>query len=241
MRALTSQDYDNIQAVISLYLDELDRMGLELTVETDMAGWADVMRSAPKMSLLNPTFDPSESHLHPGNSFWLRLRHEGQTVACIANRLFITDDYIGLKRSFRLWYDLKPVLVRQPLNIVLPEDVPHINGRVGHHGGLWVHPDWRGHGLAGTLPRLTRALSMRHFDVDWHCGAVLKHIADRGLPLKAYGYPHMDICIDGYFPVTNQNETVYMGWITRPEILKQFSEWVQPATLEPVAAAASAA
>ena len=238
MRALTSQDYDNIQAVISLYLDELDRMGLELTVETDMAGWADVMRSAPKMSVLNPAFDPEESHLHTGNSFWLRVSYEEQTVACIANRLYVTDDYIGLKRSLRLWYDRKPVLISEPLNVVIPEHVPHISGRVGHHGGLWVHPDWRGIGLAGTLPRLTRALSMRHFDVDWHCGTVFKPLAERGLPSKAYGYPHVDICIDGYFPVTGQHETIYMGWITRPEILNQFAETAQPAVLEPAITAA---
>ncbi|MCH2393135.1 hypothetical protein [Oceanibaculum sp.] len=238
MRALTSQDYDNIQAVISLYLDSLEGMGLELTVETDMAGWADVMRSAPKMSAVNPTFDPDKSYLHPGNSFWIRLRHDDETVACIANRLFVTEDYIGLKRSLRLWYDLKPVLIREPMALMLPEDVPHISGRIGHHGGLWVHPDWRGNGLAGTLPRLTRALSMRHFDVDWHCGIALKPIADRGLPLKAYGYPHMDLCLEGFFPVTGKYEQIYMGWITRPEILKQFAETVTQPELQPAATAA---
>ncbi|MBU0726217.1 MAG: hypothetical protein KJ904_06250 [Alphaproteobacteria bacterium] len=237
MRTLTSTDYQNIHAVITLYLEELDRLGLSLTVETDMSAWVQVMRNAPKMSAVNPTFDPSQSHLHPGNSFWLRVTDNGETIACISNRLFITEDYISLKRSLRLWYDLKPVLIREPINVVIGDHVPHISGRVGHHGGLWVHPDWRGHGLAGLLPRLTRALSMRHFDVDWHCGIALKPIAARGLPLKAYGYPHMDLCIDGYFPVTDQQEEIYMGWITRPEMLKQMEE----TAMDSVAATASAA
>ncbi|WP_157089232.1 GNAT family N-acetyltransferase [Oceanibaculum pacificum] len=237
MRGLTASDYQNIQRVISVYLEELDRLGLALTVETDMSGWATVMRSAPQMSAVNPTFDPSQSHLHPGNSFWLRVTYGSETIACIANRLFITEDYLNLKRSLRLWYDLKPVLIREPLNVVIGDHVPHISGRVGHHGGLWVHPSWRGNGLAGFLPRLTRALSMRHFDVDWHCGIALKAIADRGLPLKAYGYPHMDLCVQGFFPVTGKHEDIYMGWITRPEMLMQMEE----TALEPLVAAASAA
>jgi GNAT superfamily N-acetyltransferase len=221
MSFLSPADHARIHRYTGYVHDRLAELGLELTVETDLADWAALMRSSPKIAAVNPTFDPAQSWLNPSNSFWLRVNQGERTVACIANRLFVTDDYIGLKRSLRLWYDLKPTLLREPMNIVLDEDVPHIAGRIGHHGGLWVHPDWRGLGLSTLLPRLVRKLSLRHFDVDWHCGIVLEGLAMSGLPYRGYGYPHMALCIEGYFPVTGQHEKVFMTYIDRQEMLGQ--------------------
>jgi hypothetical protein len=76
-----------------------------LNIDADMTAWARAMASAPGMALVNPTFDPRWSPLSPANSFWLDIRAGSRTVAMIAARLFVTDDYLELMRSTRLWYD----------------------------------------------------------------------------------------------------------------------------------------
>lgn len=209
------------RTLVRTYIERLERDGMFVTVSTDMAAWVRMMKAMPKTRVVNPTFDPEFSQLNAANSFWVRITDMADNpVACIANRLFVTDDYVGLIRSWRLWYDrgLKPV---RPLNIVLPSQTPFIAGRIGHHGGLWVHPGHRKRGLSYVLPRLTRALSLANFNVDWHAGMVFGDLGDSGLPKWGYGYTNMDLCIDGYFPVTDREERVYMTYIGREAMLKQ--------------------
>ena len=199
----------------------LEREGFYLTINSDMSAWARMMRAMPKTRVVNPTFDPECSQLDATNSFWVRVTDAADNpVACIANRLFVTDDYVDLMRTWRLWYDRGPRQIR-PLNIVLPPEAPFVSGRIGHHGGLWVHPGHRKRGLSYLLPRLTRALSLVNFQVDWHCGMVFGDLGDSGLPKWGYGYTGMDLCIDGYFPVTEREERVYMTYISRDEMLNQ--------------------
>jgi hypothetical protein len=203
------------------YIRRLERDGLYVTISSDMAAWVRMMKAMPKTRVVNPTFDPDCSQLDASNSFWVRITDMADNpVACIANRLFVSDDYVGLIRSWRLWYDRGPTQVR-PLNIVLSDEVPFIEGRVGHHGGLWVHPGHRKRGLSYVLPRLTRALSLSTWDVAWHAGMVFGDLGDSGLPKWGYGYTDMALCIDGYFPVTDRDERVYMTYIDRPAMLQQ--------------------
>jgi hypothetical protein len=207
--------------------DEIGRAFRELELDaefsTDLHDWVETIQSAPKRGVINPTFDPEHSDLSPANSFWIRLSEArgGRTIACIANRLFETSNYTDLLRNQRLWYSRGP---RRVVDLVVPSDMPVIAGRVGHHGGLWIHPDWRKHGLSGYLTKLARCASLRQFDVDWHCGSVFGVIAEKGLPtapLTGYGYPHMVLAIDGWFPITNRDEQVYLPWISRVEMIDQ--------------------
>lgn len=203
------------------YIRRLERDGLYVTISSDMAAWTRMMKAMPKTRVVNPTFDPEFSQLDAANSFWIRITDMADNpVACIANRLFVTDDYVGLIRAWRLWYDRGPRQVA-PLNIVLDEQVPFIAGRIGHHGGLWVHPGHRKRGLSYVLPRLTRALSLSTWDVDWHAGMVFGDLGESGLPLWGYGYTDQALCIDGYFPVTDRAEKVYMTYIAKAAMLQQ--------------------
>lgn len=217
---LSESDYANIHNYVGLCFDWIARRDLVLTVETDMRAWADMMRAAPKMVAVNPTFDPDQSYLTPSNSFWLRVTHNGRSIACSANRYFETDDFIGLMRSLRLWYDLRPVLL-PPLAILLPPSSPRISGGMGHSGGLWVHPDYRGIGLSRLLPRLIRVLSLRHFDEDWHSTLVTESLLGSTVPRGAYGYTRFELVIDGHFPVTGQAERIHFGWMDRAEMITQ--------------------
>lgn len=209
------------QQLVRSFINMLKEDGYFVTISSALEDWVALMNAAPKISVINPTFDPRVSDLSAQNSFWLRVTDQTDTpVACIANRLFVTDDYVEVIRSWRLWYDRGLTAIR-PLNIVLPDDLPFIDGRIGHHGGLWVHPDHRKRGLSFVLPRLTRALSLVRFRPDWHCGMVFAALGDSRLPLANYGYPHMVPCIEGYFPVTDRPERVYMTYISQEEMLDQ--------------------
>jgi hypothetical protein len=207
--------------LVRKFIERLQKDGFYVTISTEMAGWVKLMKASPRITTVNPTFDPDYSQLDATNSFWIRITDMADNpVACIANRLFVTDDYVGLMRSCRLWYDktLTPV---QQLNIVLDDRVPVIAGRIGHHGGLWVHPGHRKRGFSYVLPRLVRSISLTQFLADWHCGIVLGDLADSRLPIYGYGYTGMDLAIDGYFPVMKREDRVYMTSISRPEMLDQ--------------------
>lgn len=233
MRYLTNEELISVQAFIDLYQSRLDALSLDLQVETDMAHWVSVMRQAPQIAAVNPSYDPARCRLTPYSAFWLNALSHGRTVACIANRLFVTDDFVGLMRTGRLWSDRPAADRLRPAGLVPLRGRSPFAGRIGHHGGLWVHPDWRGRRLAVLLPRLTRALSLRQFAVDWHCGLTLEALAGHAVPIKAYGYSRQELCIDGHFPVTGRNDRVYLTSISRAEMLAQMDDAVIAAALTP--------
>jgi hypothetical protein len=218
IRRAATENHDVLD-LIDAALEWLDRRQLQLAIEPDLAGWAAHMRQAPATKGLNPTFDPAFSLIGRRNSFWVNIMHEGRTIACGANRVFETDDYLELKRSLRLWFDREPVPFRERLDVIVPDGVPLIAGRVGHEGGLWVHPAHRKRGLSFLIPRLVRAISLGRFAVEWQCGVNFEDLTKSGLPVTAYGFPHCVPCIDGFFPPTGRNERMHMVYMSRLELL----------------------
>lgn len=206
---------ETVQAAIEFCLAWLEEQRFTLTIDTDMSAWADFLSEAPANPLVNPTFDPRFSRLSPDNSFWLDIRFGSQTVATSTARLFVTDDYLSLKRSMKLWYD-KPT---EELAIAEDVDMPVLDGRIGHEGGLWVHPDHRKRGLSVILPHLNRALCFREWSIDWQTGATSHGIAKSRLPERAYGFPHVVPCFEGYFPVLRRLERLYITYMSRGELV----------------------
>jgi hypothetical protein len=207
-----------VQEFVEFALTWFEDRNYTLTVDADMEGWARVMRTAPSIAVVNPTFDPEFSPLSPNNSFWLNVRAGSQTVATSAARLFVTEDYLELKRSVKLWYD-PPRSSDARLVITVPSDTPAICGKVGHEGGLWVHPGHRNLGLSVILPHLTRALSLRQWNVDWQTGAAMRGIGESGLPKRAYGMPHVVACFEGFFVVTQRPDRLYLAYMSQKELL----------------------
>ena len=97
--------------------------------------------------------------------------------------------------------------------------MPLISGRVGHEGGLWIHPEFRKQGLSVILPHLNRAFCLREWDVDWQTGIVHRGIAERGLARYAYGFPHLVQCSTGYLPVTGKVDPLYLVYLSKAELL----------------------
>jgi hypothetical protein len=218
IRRAATENHDVLD-LVDAALEWLDERKLTLAIEPDVAGWASHMRQAPKTKGVNPTFDPTFSAVDRRNSFWVNVMDEGRTVACGAGRLFETEDYLELKRSLRLWFDRAPVPFRERLPLIVPETAPFIAGRVGHEGGLWVHPAHRKRGLSMLIPRLVRAISLGRFAVEWQCGVNFEDLTKSGLPTSAYGFPHCVPCIDGLFPPTGRHERMHMVYMSRAELL----------------------
>lgn len=201
----------------------LQRSGYRLSLIFDLSGWAALLRAAPKIGIVNPTFDPAHSDLKPNEAFWLQLNDDSGVAACIADRLFVTDDFISREiATGHVWY-------AHPGGGDQPEMLPtapfgRYGGRVGHAGGLWVHPRRRKDGLSWLLPRLVRALSIINWSVDRHCGLVFEGIHDSGLSAQAYGFPESHMIVEGYFPPVRGDARVFVIHIDREQIAAQFEE-----------------
>jgi len=199
----------------------LQRSGYRLSLNFDLAGWAALLRSAPRIGIVNPTFDPAHSDLKPNEAFWLQLNDDVGIAACIADRLFITDDFVaGELATGRVWY-ARPGDGDQP-ELLPGAPLGRYTGRVGHAGGLWVHPRRRKDGLSWLLPRLVRALSIMNWSVDRHCGLVFEGIHDSGLSAHAYGFPESHMVVEGYFPPVRGTARVFVIHIDRDQIAEQF-------------------
>lgn len=218
MLAPRLQTTNVVQGLIDFCIEWLDDRKYTLTVDVDMRRWAEQMSKAPSIAVVNPTFDGRVNRLSPGNSFWLDVRAGSSTVAIIASRLFVTDDYLELKRSLRLWHDTPPA-GDGPLQLTLPADFPTIRGNVGHEGGLWVHPDHRKRGLSVILPHLTRALAFRQWDVDWQTGLTMRGVGESGIASWAYGFPHVVQCVEGWSPLTRAIDRLFITYMDRDELV----------------------
>jgi GNAT superfamily N-acetyltransferase len=211
-------DADVVQSFIDFGLEWLEDHKYSLTVDVDMKRWAKAMASAPAIAGVNTTFDPRCCRLTPDNSFWLDIRAGSHSIAMMAMRLFITDDYLELKRSMRLWYD-QPEPGDAPLRLTVATDLPIIRGNVGHEGGLWVHPEHRKRGLSAILPHLIRALAVRQWNLDWQTGLAMRDIGASGIVRRTYGMPHVVPCYEGFFRVVARQERLYLAYMSREELV----------------------
>lgn len=225
MYRLTDAEMSSIQAYIDKACQDLATAGFHLTVESNMAEWVALMEKAPAILTVSPAFDPRHSHVHPGNCFWIGIRTESDHIAaCQCHRLYITDDVINLIRSYKMFFDKAPVLQFRPLTFAVPNDAPIISGRVSYGGGLWVHPDFRGTGLSQYTPRLARALSLRHFDVDWNVAMAIDTPGRLSLAKDRYGIKNRFPCIDGYYPPKGGEGSYHLVYMSRQELLQQISK-----------------
>ena len=70
------------------------------------------------------------------------------------------------------------------------------------------------------LARLTRALSFRNYAVALNTGFVRHSLYLSPVPRESYGYAHVELCLDGYFPPQRGPETLYLCWIDVSEFVE---------------------
>ena len=233
MSRLTNEDFMEIQTFIDRAKAQFEQHHLEIEVDTDLSKWVEFNSRAPDAIPAPSTHDPSKSNVHAGNSFWVLLRETNRpgwakvlrraplVVGCGCHRVIETDDIIEDIRTYRLFFDKKPVVDYRPINIVATKDSPVIGGKVGFTGGFWIHPKYRGAKVSGALSRMVRLLSIRHFDIDWTIN-LTRDTADREAMFnKSYGFPNSMPIIKGYYPPYGRDYDMRMNYMHRDEILQQ--------------------
>jgi len=230
---LTDNDLTEIQTFIDRARAELDGRGLTLEVDSDLSKWVKLINDAPGKVVVASTHDPSKTYLHPGNSFWILIRERDQrfvdrflrrerpVVACLCHRVIQTDNIADDIRTHRLFYDRKPILDCRPVNIALLETTPVIGGKVGLAGGFWVHPRYRGSKLSNIVSRVTRVLSLRHFDIDWSISLVRDTPRRKAMIHDTYGLAHSVSVTRGYYPPYGYDLDMQMSYMHRDEMLEQ--------------------
>lgn len=214
-----------ISQAIALLLEEMD---LFVQFGEDIRDWGDAMRGAEAIRVLNPAFDPDYCALDRTNSHWVAIvNSSGDVMGCIASKMMRTNDYVKeVLGTGALWHGRRP----NPdwrINLVRADAVPMISGSVAYHGGFWLHPSLRGHGLARLVPRMSRAMAVTRYRADWDCGLVFEPLGLADVPCKAYGYTNCELIIDGWVPLTNLPEKLYLPWESRFEWTRASIDWMK--------------
>jgi len=230
---LTDDDLMEIQTFIDRARAELDRRKLTLEVDSDLSKWVNLIRYAPGKTVIASTHDPSKSYVHPGNAFWVivrerdrrlidrLLRRDRPVVACLCHRVIQTANIADEVRTHRLFFDRQPILDYRPVNIAIEDNTPIIGGKVGLAGGFWVHPRYRGSKLSNIVSRVTRVLSLRHFDIDWSISLVRDTPRRKAMIHNTYGLAHSTSITRGYYPPYGYDLDMQMSYMHRDEMLGQ--------------------
>lgn len=204
-----------LQDGIDALTEAVARLGLGLLVERDFDRLVRFLES--QGGFANPSFDPRASRLGP-DDFWLAaVDAQGAIVATSAERVVEAEDLLELVATGRIWYADgfagRFGVERIP---VLPVST-RLSGRLSHSGSTFVVPVHRRSGLAMFLPWLSRALSFRNAGCVANTGFVRQSLADTPVPMRSYGYAHVEKCLDGWFPPQGGSEVLYLCWITAEE------------------------
>ncbi len=226
-----------LNSYIQTLLRALNQRGFVVDQNPDLTRWKDCMLASPGIVAANPTFDPAHHDfaVSPGlaRQYWLRVAtvpasrsERSQVVAVIAFRLIDTGAS-GSPGGWRDWLSTGKLfssrLQQLASPVVLHPAEQNWRGRIGHHGGLWVNPEYREGGLAYVLTHLVRAISLRDYNVDHHCGVVLEDLFLKGIPTKetGYGYPRAVPSLDGFIGGAGRMAKLYSTHISRAEMEQQ--------------------
>lgn len=213
---LTDAEFGLLQRSVDAIMEKIADLNLNLVVETNFKGLMAFMEE--HQAFINPTFNPVFNDISR-DGFWFRLTDlDGNTVASHADRIFRVDDICDLMETGELWYSARPDKLKGKVDVIRPP--VKIGGTITHSGALWIEPSWRNKGLSLYLPYLSRALCMRNYGTRFHTGVVLKGLNGSPVPRERYGYPHVELCIRGYFPATDRFEEVFMCYMSDRESIE---------------------
>jgi GNAT superfamily N-acetyltransferase len=140
---------------------------------------------------LTPVFKPRYNRLDADNAFWIEgVDARGETVVTNAARLYDlgTRSLAEELTSLRIFFDdpAPHLSAGESVEVTAPSPF-RITGRVVYAGGLWVRPDYRRHGFARLLPRLTRSYALTRWNPDRFWTMVELDLDEVGMT-RVYGY-----------------------------------------------------
>jgi len=211
-----------LQDGIDALVEELAQQKLRLVVDRDFRSLRRFLEA--QGGFVNPSYDGDLSRLGP-DDFWLGvLDADGRMIACSAERVLETEDFMGLVADGRIWYrdGYMPKFGVETID-TLPIST-RISGKISHSGSTFVHAAHRRGGLAMILTYLSRALSFRDAGCTVNTGFVRQSLANTPVPQRSYGYAHVELCLDGWWPPQGGSERLYVCWIDRLEFLDKLAE-----------------
>lgn len=214
---LTKQDFADIQAHIDLTRERLDEHGLTLHVDHDMHAFVDYISRQEETHGVPSSHNPKKSYLHPGNSFWIYVKHtaSGDIIACHAQRMLVTDDFVHDCFAQTLFEDMGPTLDAPPIGID-DFEAARMSGRVIYGGGNYIRPDWRSKGVL-IFNRASRTVALRYFQADYLCALQMNTPRRRGMALTGLAFAHVQPFIKGGLPGKPQADDVQLSWSSRQE------------------------
>lgn len=221
MTRLTKQEMTDVQRFIDLKIQFADSLDLTLNLDDDMWAWKALMDAAPGAVGASKTLDPMFNDVRPGNSFWLSLTDkDGEVIGCQANRFFESDDFVEeFVSTHRFFGNRCPSLRQEPIQ--LKESIPVLRGRMNFGGGGWVHPDWRGKGIAGFMSRVCRSLALRHYLIDYYVCFMSGTSSRRQYGLHRQGLLNRRHLLAGGYPGRKGENDVDIYWLHRGELMNQ--------------------
>lgn len=198
-------------------------LGITLSLETDF----------DRLSRFNKTQSDNWGPLFPAfygaeQAFWIcGTDAEGEIVTTAATRLYrlgktpLSDKFHDLSVMYPSGSDTRPA-DEMFGGLCLAAD--YIAGDVALHGAMWSHPRYRLKGLSDFMVRLTYALALGCWNVDYAFG-----LAKETLPepvLKRYGMRNRHGGVtwqEPYFPTWGNMQLV---WNDRVSMIDDIDVWV---------------
>jgi hypothetical protein len=227
MTPLTGAEFAAIQRFCELMSDKLAQTNMNVFVESDFREFIRLRREIAPATVLPTTWDPTYHDISFHNAFWLRaVDHRGRIVATMAQRMFETESFLDEIRSMRLWCATKRPREGGRFGVIDCPTAGGLSGLVGHSGGLWIDPDYRGKNVSGYLDHLSRGLLLKNFWFDHVTAVLFEKLAQKGIATRQYGWPRItgrfefDLFLGGeLFPI------VFCD-MPRAEVLRRVRQWL---------------
>lgn len=172
--------------------------GIRLSLSTDFDEMLRVnQQNQADWYRITPNFDPRECALGRDNAFWVKgINAEGETVLCHAVRLYVLHDTSLKEEIERLRFYFDDTERARAAGVRTEVDAPsaQMTGRLAYSGALWVRSDFRGLGLARTIPPLSRALSLSQWYPEHHTCFLMQPTVEKGMA-RVYGYERQEYAI----------------------------------------------
>jgi GNAT superfamily N-acetyltransferase len=174
-----------------------------------------------------PTLDARYADLTDRNSYCFIGRDPaGRAVTVQAGRIYDTGarSLADIAADQSLYYsDNRQPSHNEPRCTLTSPSAVSITGTLVYSGALWVHPDYRGNGLAGLLPRLSRAYALGVYGTNTTFAFVSDAIRPSAL-FKHYGYNN----IEPAYRIIQAGETFYEGslmWMETSELARDLARY----------------
>jgi GNAT superfamily N-acetyltransferase len=209
--------------------------GIRLRLRTDFEALIALNeRHRDSWPALAPVFNPALSNLRIDTAFWIDATDEaGETVATHAARFFDWPDTTLARelRSLRPFYEnpAPRISAGESIEVTAPA-AERIRGRVMYGGAVWVRPDWRQHGLASLIPRISRAYGYTRWNTEYIWALIEPRTHELGLarangPYRVEERVVLNLGFRGHLPLL-------LMWMPRNAMLEDVEEIVDQATVE---------